>query len=209
MIYTVVIYENSRYMDGSEPYPLGEFETCDDALAAAKRAVDDDLDESYTPGMAAGELYLQYITFGRDPRIDSSDDSCYFSGWNYARERSAAICDGKRSASPQPRIDWFRVTFDETSIYLDVSPPSRDPWQARIEWARVIRICFKSGDLFSSDDIYIFTDERPESRVIPTEAAGGPDLWNEIIRRGLFDAELAIRAASSIDRLFCCPQNKR
>ena len=75
----------------------------------------------------------------------------------------------------------------------------------RIEWARIIRVCFKAADFLESDDIYIFTDERPESHLIPTEGAGGLDLWNEIVRRGLFDAELAIRAAASTGEVFCHP----
>ena len=85
-------------------------------------------------------------------------------------------------------------------------PPAYDHWQARIEWARIIRICFKVGDFRETDEIYIFTDERSESRVIPTEAAGAIELWNEIVRRGLFDAELSIKAASSINKLFCDPE---
>jgi len=56
-----------------------------------------------------------------------------------------------------------------------------------------------------SDEIYVFTTQRPESYLIPTEAKGGSELWSEIIRRGLFGPELAIKAASSVEGLFCCP----
>jgi len=53
--------------------------------------------------------------------------------------------------------------------------------------------------------LYLFTNERPESYLTPTTAEGGDALWDEIIRRGPFDAGLAIEAASATDRLFCWP----
>jgi hypothetical protein len=200
MPFTVIVNENSHYMDESESYTLGEFETAEEALAACKRMVDQDLAELHTAGMPAEDLYRQYTTFGRDPQIVPDGG---FSAWDYAKARSAAICN-----TPQPGvyIDWFRVTFDDIAIYLDVTPPARDPWQARIEWARIVRICFKSGDFPESDEVYIFTDERPESRLIPIDASGGYELWQEILGRKLFDAELAIRAAASPGgELFCDP----
>ena len=57
----------------------------------------------------------------------------------------------------------------------------------------------------ASDGIYVFTSERPQSFVIPTEADGGLEVWNELVRRGLFDAELAIKAALAEEGLFCWP----
>ncbi len=56
-----------------------------------------------------------------------------------------------------------------------------------------------------SDGIYIFTQSRAEAFVIPTEAHGGQEFWAEILRRGLFDAELAIRAATSVAGDFWWP----
>lgn len=100
---------------------------------------------------------------------------------------------------------WFKVRFDDSSITLEGSPPTRPAWEAQVEWARIIRVCFKSGGWDSPDELYLFTDERPESYLIPMIAVGADALWDEIIRRGLFDAESAIEAASSIDKLFCHP----
>ena len=102
-------------------------------------------------------------------------------------------------------LEWFQVRFDETLITLEVSPPNRPAWDAQIEWRRIIRICFKAGGWDNNDEVYLFTDERPESYLIPLIASGADALWDEIIRRGVFDAELAIKAASSIDKLFCWP----
>jgi hypothetical protein len=56
-----------------------------------------------------------------------------------------------------------------------------------------------------SDGVYVFTTLRPESFVIPLEAAGGAALEAENVRRGLFGAEMALRAASATEGLFCWP----
>jgi hypothetical protein len=112
-------------------------------------------------------------------------------------------------AKPQnlsPLSDWFRVEFDDAEIKLSVNPPRKEAWNAHIKWEAINRVCFKAGDLYNPDEIYIFTIERPESYLIPTEANGGDTLWNEIIRRKLFDAEVAIKATSTINELFCCPE---
>ena len=60
----------------------------------------------------------------------------------------------------------------------------------------------------ASDGIYVFTSDRPESYAIPTEAVGGSELWEEILRRGLFDPTLAIKAARSEEGLYCWPLPK-
>ena len=101
--------------------------------------------------------------------------------------------------------EWFRVTFDDEYVRLDVAPPGRDPWKAHFAWAGIVRVCFKAEGLEASDGVYVFTSDRPESYAIPVEAAGGADFWTEVIRRGLFDAHLAIEAASASEGLFCWP----
>lgn len=115
-----------------------------------------------------------------------------------------------RSALPRPPqlpalSEWFLVSFDDANISLRVSPPNGTSWGARIQWSRVVRVCFRAGDVYEPDEIYIFTDERPESYLIPTGAGGGRALWDEIVRRKLFDAQVAIEAMSSANKLFCCP----
>ncbi|AFY66245.1 hypothetical protein [Geitlerinema sp. PCC 7407] len=101
--------------------------------------------------------------------------------------------------------EWYIVRFDESRIALQVNPPHGNPWSDEIPWQHIIRICFKTGDWFESDEVYIFTNQRPESYVIPTEANGGQELWFEILKRNLFDAELAVEAAKTIGQLFCFP----
>jgi len=104
--------------------------------------------------------------------------------------------------------EWFKVIFDDKSVLIDVVPPNREKWSAHFDWDDVIRICFKIGDLFTSDELYIFTNTRPESYLIPIEANGGLELWNEIVSRGLFDAGLAIKMVSKTEGLFCWPPDE-
>ena len=101
--------------------------------------------------------------------------------------------------------EWFLVRFDEQRIELDVRPPGREAWQAATEWKSILRVCFETTDFVSPDTIYLFVEGREASYTIPTEATGGLELWNELIHRKLFDAELAIEAASTIGKLFCWP----
>jgi hypothetical protein len=102
---------------------------------------------------------------------------------------------------------WFIVSFDEIFVYLDVHAPKREGWKAQIQWIDIIRVCFKPGALFSPDELYIFTKSRPESYLIPLEANGALKLWNEIINRKLFSAELAIKIASEDQGVYCWPEN--
>lgn len=67
------------------------------------------------------------------------------------------------------------------------------------------RVCFQAEGPFVSDGIYLFTNLRPESWTIPTEADGGAQLWEELLRRRLFDPELAIKAMGAASGLFCWP----
>ena len=102
------------------------------------------------------------------------------------------------SRSPGPLREWFHVRYDESTIELECEPPGGEHWTQAIAWESIERIVFKAEDPSVSDGIYLFTRGRKESYAIPAEAAGGADLWKEIIRRGLFDAGLAIEAAGSI-----------
>jgi hypothetical protein len=106
---------------------------------------------------------------------------------------------------PRPLNEWFFVTFDDTTVRLRVEPPGKPAWSDAFAWDTVARVCFAAEDYTVSDGIYVFTSQRPESYAIPAEASGGSELWNEIVRRGLFGAELAIVAMSSTGGLFCWP----
>jgi hypothetical protein len=110
------------------------------------------------------------------------------------------------SDSADGTIAWYRVRFDQSGITREVKPPQKSAWQDEIAWPDILRVCFKTQDFYESDEIYIFTRERAESYLIPTEAQGGQALLQELICRGLFDAELAIQAMSTTNELFCWPE---
>lgn len=101
-------------------------------------------------------------------------------------------------------LDWFVITTDDRSIHLAVSAPGQEAWQDSIRWDTVIRVCLEAEPGIS-DCLYVFTSLRPESWVIPMEAAGGPQLLDELVRRSLFHSELAAEAAKTVTGLFCWP----
>lgn len=102
-------------------------------------------------------------------------------------------------------IEWFQVSFDDEHVYLSARPPGHPAWSQEFRWDDITRVCFKQEDMWTSDAIYVFTSTRPESYAVPTEAKGGSDFWEEILRRKFFDPKLAIRAAHSQDGLYCWP----
>jgi len=107
-------------------------------------------------------------------------------------------------------MKWFEVNFDADNIIISRRKLIVLKSITRISWSRIIRICFLAGDHIKFDEIYIFTDERSKSYVIPMDSFGGLQLWGEIIERKLFDPELAIKAASAhSDELICWPQEKQ
>ena len=101
--------------------------------------------------------------------------------------------------------EWYTVEFDADNIRLKANPPGGQPWSQELRWADIDRVCFVAEDFTVSDGIYLFTNQRPESYAIPVEAQGGQRLWGEIIERGLFDAALAVHAATSTGGVFCWP----
>lgn len=92
MKYEVYVDDNFHFMDEDERYKLGDFNSCEEAVAACKKIVDEFLELGYKPGMSARELFVGYRDFGEDPFIQSEDPICRFSAWDYARIRCEEIC---------------------------------------------------------------------------------------------------------------------
>jgi hypothetical protein len=105
--YKVMVDDNFHYME-EDRYELATFSTIEEAIAACKRIVDDDLSElakgkNYTPD----ELYEHYVSFGSDPFIvalDSKDDRPCFSAWDYAKERSHVFSQSTGQAEFAPNL---------------------------------------------------------------------------------------------------------
>ncbi len=104
-----------------------------------------------------------------------------------------------------PIEEWYRVSFNDEEVFIEAEPPGKKAWQQSFRWNNVKNICFKAEADIVSDGIYVFTTDREESYVIPAEAKGGSEFWEEILNRGLFDSELAVEAATSTGGLYCWP----
>ena len=94
--YEVYVDDNFHFLDESKRYRLGEFKTCEEAVAACKKIVDDFLEKGYKKGMSFKELYEGYTGFGEDPFIISGDKTCFFSAWTYAKKRCAELCNEEK-----------------------------------------------------------------------------------------------------------------
>jgi hypothetical protein len=92
--YKVLVNDNSHYMNESERFEHGIFASADEAVAACKTIVDEDLDTMWRPGTTAAALYRLYVSFGPDPfsvPTNPDDPSVDFSAWTYAKERCEEI----------------------------------------------------------------------------------------------------------------------
>ena len=92
MTYKVFVDDNFHYMDESERYGSGEYESYDVAITACKAIVDEFIAENYSEGMSADDLYAGYVMFGEDPFISPEPEGVHFSAWDYAKQRCSEIC---------------------------------------------------------------------------------------------------------------------
>jgi hypothetical protein len=90
--YRVFVDDNFHFNDENERYKLDEFDSCEKAISACKRIIDEFMEKAYKKGMNFSELYGGYINFGEDPFIQSDDEKCEFSAWTYAKKRSQELC---------------------------------------------------------------------------------------------------------------------
>ncbi len=90
--YQVYVDDNFHFMDESERYKLGEFQSYEEAVAACKKMVDRFLEGEYRNGMSFKELHELFMMFGEDPFIVPSDEESRFSAWEYAKKRCAELC---------------------------------------------------------------------------------------------------------------------
>lgn len=94
-VYQVFVDDNFHYMDESERYLLGTYATADEALAAARKLVDDFLEYQLErePSMPTDELVKIYVSFGEEPFVVCGDCAApvTFSAWDYAKQRAAEL----------------------------------------------------------------------------------------------------------------------
>jgi len=100
--YSVYVDDNFHYMDESERYKLGTFETCKEAVAACMKIVDEFLEEGYKDGKSFRQLIEEYVFYGEDPFIVSSDKTCFFSARDYARKRCTELFSQNKQGALKP-----------------------------------------------------------------------------------------------------------
>ena len=95
MQYQVFVDDNFHYMDESERYQLGDFDSLEAAVTACKRIVDEFLVLNHHVGMSSGELLTNYALYGEDPFVFSGDGTVPFSARDYASVRVREICQDR------------------------------------------------------------------------------------------------------------------
>jgi hypothetical protein len=103
-------------------------------------------------------------------------------------------------------MDWYVVNFDEMAVHRRVTPHGSEGWSDHFYWHDVIRVCFQAGGFLDQDEVFIFTNQKPESYQIPMEAIGAPELMGELSRRGLFGTALLLEAMQNSGVLYCHPK---
>lgn len=88
------VYDNFHYMDESEAYNHGQYETYEDAMLAAQAIVEEFFMDNWESGMTAEYLLGRYCLFGEDPIIlpDDHGEHPSFSARTYAGEIAETIC---------------------------------------------------------------------------------------------------------------------
>lgn len=93
--YTVRILDNFHFMDESEEYNSGIFNTYEEAVSKCKKIIDDFLESAHQPGETATQLYETYVMYGETPII-WGDGLGNFSSNDYCRERCVFLAKGKK-----------------------------------------------------------------------------------------------------------------
>ena len=95
-----MVDDNFHFMDEDERYCAGEFATYEEALAAAKRIVEESVATSDSSSVE--DLIGGYEGFGEDPFIvavgGAPEPRRRFSAWGYAKRYARALA-AKRAAS--------------------------------------------------------------------------------------------------------------
>jgi len=103
-VYEVLVDDNFHFMDESERYSYGKYDSWEAAIAAAKAIVDDFLLPA-DPALTAEELFDNYTMFGEDPFIIPNGPYGIFSAWDYAEQRCKEICADNKSTQSDGKRD--------------------------------------------------------------------------------------------------------
>ena len=91
--FTVEVDDNFHFMDESESYTSGEFNTQQEAILKCKTIIDRYWEGAYQEGMTAQELYSSWVSFGESPFITGLK----FNSTEYAKISSKEFVNLKNS----------------------------------------------------------------------------------------------------------------
>jgi len=88
------IYDNHNYMDESEAYNHGQYNSYEEAMIKAKSIVDEFFEHNWKPGVTQDYLIGQYCLYGDDPIILPNEHGKHkpFSARTYAEISAVKIC---------------------------------------------------------------------------------------------------------------------
>lgn len=103
------VYDNFHYMDESEAYNHGEYETFEEALIAAKAIVEEFFVSNWKTAPTARDLAAQYFTYGEDPIIlpNEHGEHSSFSAWTYAEKIHETIFKRLQDENENKTTWWF------------------------------------------------------------------------------------------------------
>lgn len=90
--YAVWAHHSFHLSGEAEKYLVGRFDSCDEALEACRRLVEEFLESSYQEEMSPETLMEEYEASGPDPYIEPRREECVFRAREWARERAAEVC---------------------------------------------------------------------------------------------------------------------
>jgi hypothetical protein len=90
LLYKVFVDDNFNYLDRSERYLFGEYESKEEAIITCKSIVDRFLNHNLEPNLSSLDLYQKWQSFGQDPWIKGGG----FDATVYAYSKSKKIIDG-------------------------------------------------------------------------------------------------------------------
>lgn len=93
--YTVRILDNFHFMDTSEEYNSGICSTYNEAVDKCKKIIDDFLESALTANDTADSLYMTWVQYGENPKIDG-DNLGNFSTKKYVEEKCKNIIADSR-----------------------------------------------------------------------------------------------------------------
>jgi len=104
MAYCVIVDDLYHYMDEDARYEAGEFATADEALACCIRILRSDLKAMAADCPTVDSLYGQWLSFGEDPFIVTTDgsSSVEWSSRQYVLAHGAEVIASAHGAASPP-----------------------------------------------------------------------------------------------------------